>query len=192
MSDTAKYTVTEHWTATSISYSVRLPDVQQMPGAATRYLETAAGRRRTFRSRLAAQAVADSLNPMLERALAKQEPNGRQDAPSDPAVTEYNRNAAEPWRLIENRSAPTELTLAQKVIAAVNHWGSPYGAMIHGENGTDMDVEFPTMLQAASFVKAYDLEDVAKVATLDPRHFNQPVLITFTLAAYARANGIEV
>jgi putative IMPACT (imprinted ancient) family translation regulator len=165
MSDTSRYTVTDHPTGgygNTYSYSVRLPDVQQVPGAATRYYEDTAGRRRTWRSRAAAQRMADALNVVLDRTMAKQ-----QETPAD---------------------APT---LAQKVTASVDQRSRQYEGKITRQDGTDMDVEFPSMISAADFVANYRLSSLACVRSTDGM-FNTPVVLTFDLDSYARSAGIEV
>jgi hypothetical protein len=96
-------------------------------------------------------------------------------------------------RLLLNapQPVPVEPTLAQKVIASVNTWGQAYSAMVHGEDGIDIDVEFPTMYQAADFVRTYGLDGFACVRADGGGMFNTPVVITFTLEDYARTIGIN-
>lgn len=61
-------------------------------------------------------------------------------------------------------------------------------------NGTDhggidpsgiVDVEFPNMLKAASFVEAAHLQDDATPRDPHQRSFGEPIVIQFSLLAYA-------
>lgn len=103
----------------------------------------------------------------VARKLKAQALNGRQDVPSEP-----------------------EQTLAQKVVTSVNQWATPYGAAIHGEDGTTIDVEFPTMFKAADFVKTYELTESAVISGQNRETFTDPVLITISMEGYARALSI--
>lgn len=235
---TARYTVTEHSVYSraagregyTLAYSVRLPDVQQVPGAATRYLETAAGRRRSFRSRFAAQEVADSLNAVLDRALAKQAAELAQAATEAGESAGYDhanyvsayggalkteKSVIVPGRFVTvythyitgylagqeayadeqdeaiAEESAQEPTLAQKVVASVNQRARQYQGMIHGEDGTTIDVEFPAMAQAALFVNAFQLDRSAVITGQNRETFTDPVLITFPLETYARIHGIR-
>lgn len=82
---------------------------------------------------------------------------------------------------------PAEMTLAQKVIASVNRTAGKFGGMIHGEDGTSIDVEFPGILQAANFVNTYRLGASAAITGQNRETFTDPVVITFALESYARA-----
>lgn len=57
----------------------------------------------------------------------------------------------------------------------------------HGGPDTNgiMDVEFPNILKAASFVNAAHLEDDATPRDPHHRSFGEPITIQFTLLAYA-------
>ena len=82
------------------------------------------------------------------------------------------------------RSAYRKKQLLAELTTAIKLFN---GAMHGGEDSDGIvDVEFPSMLKAASFVEATHLEDDAVVRGPEvKREFNCPVTIQFSLIAYA-------
>lgn len=169
MEDTTRYSVTEHAVFSAnygytLTYSVRLPDVQQVPGAATRYLETVAGRRRAWRSRYAAQQVANSMNVVFERAMGN-------------LTAEATQQAAERQRA---HDAHEGLDFGVKM-----HHGR---VSSHNDGHGNVVLRFPNPLKAATWVAQWDLEREA-VQVGDMGAYDQPVDVTLPFAAWMQAAG---